>query len=596
MPRKAFTLIPLLLLAACGPQADTAAPLPQTATARSPPLAPAPSPQPAAANLVGGGGGDTEPSRCLSDATILVAANPTNIQFGQSSRLSWSVRLPDGCGAVQVRLNGATATTSESRTVTPPRSTTFTVLITETRLGRVAQRSASAQVDVGYPARIIIDGNTPDPVGVLISALGSANPAQVVELCNIDLDFTGHSGIEIGANRSVIASSACARGPRSSGPRIFVTDKRDGHSFLFVIRESNVHFSGFRLEGPSSEIGSAADNLESGINIFPFACETPACDTPGLIHDIEISNMEIFHWSGAGVSVGDNTETKERGRLINEKVDAVRIKNNFFHHNRHFDGNGYGVVVAGGGYALIEQNVFDENRHAIAGGSSDRKRDYSGYTVRDNLIFPGGGRHCSRWGICWQTHQIDMHGDASTTFGGDWCCGTAGETMIIERNTILYTAGLAIKIRGNPADKAVVDGNVFRHQSRGDAISQNGNPGFLDNSDDITRPIDVRPNNIFGADDPMAQLGSCDFAGDGQEDQFMATGVTWWALSPTTHQWRYLNTMRERLPDVRLGKFDGDAVCDVALGRGNPRLPVLPRTYSKSGTGPWEDFIGTTHK
>jgi hypothetical protein len=302
--------------------------------------------------------------------------------------------------------------------------------------------------------------------------------------------------------------------------------------------------------------------------------------------------MEIFHWSGAGLAVRDNTETEERGRLTNTNVGAINIKNNFFHHNRHFDGNGYGVVVGGGGYALMEQNVFDENRHAIAGGSSDdKKRDYSGYTVRDNLIFSGGGRNCTH-GVCWQTHQIDMHGDTSTLLGGDWCCGTAGETMIIERNTILYTAGYAIKIRGNPADKAVVDGNVFQHQNRGDAIAQNGNPGFGDN---ITRPIDVRPNNIFGAD-PSTELGSCDFFGDGTGDQFMATGVTWWALSPTTNQWRYLNTMRERLPEVRLGKFDGDAVCDVALGRGNPHFPTPPRTYSKSGTGPWEDFIGTTHK
>jgi len=100
------------------------------------------------------------------------------------------------------------------------------------------------------------------------------------------------------------------------------------------------------------------------------------------------------------------------------------------------------------------------------------------------LILPGGGLHCDFW-ACWQTHQVDMHGNVSTTFGGDGCCGTAGETIIIQRNTILYTggflpgsargiggqrpvwaSGLAIKIRGNPIDKAVVDGNVFLHKNR----------------------------------------------------------------------------------------------------------------------------------
>jgi hypothetical protein len=205
-----------------------------------------------------------------------------------------------------------------------------------------------------------------------------------------------------------------------------------------------------------------------------------------------------------------------------------------------------------------------------------------------------------------------MHGDQSTLFGGDWCCGTAGETIIVERNTILYTggfryytsplgslnppsmvweSGLAIKIRGNPTDKAVVDGNVFKHQTREDAIAQNGNPGWGDN---ITNPIQVRSNNVFGSD-PSVTLGSCDFAGDGHQDQFMATGATWWAKSPTTLQWRYLNTMRERLPELQLRKLDNDAVCDVGPASSSGPSGV-PLKYSKSGTGPWVPFLTIDNK
>jgi hypothetical protein len=154
--------------------------------------------------------------------------------------------------------------------------------------------------------------------------------------------------------------------------------------------------------------------------------------------------------------------------------------------------------------------------------------------------------------------------------------------MIIQRNTILYTKGTAIKIRGNPADKAVVDNNVFKIGDPGDAIAQNGNCGFGDN---ITNPIDVRPNNVFGAN-PIAELGSCDFFGDGKQDQFMATGVTWWARSPVTGQWRYLNTMKEKLSELQLRKLDGDDICDVAPKTARPDIP--PDRYSKSGTGPWE--------
>ena len=75
----------------------------------------------------------------------------------------------------------------------------------------------------------------------------------------------------------------------------------------------------------------------------------------------------------------------------------------------------------------------------------------------------------------------------------------------------------------------------------------------------------------------------------------MATGVTWWAKSPVTDQWRYLNTMSERLPQLLLPKADFDAVFDVVL-RAPPGEP--PKLYSKSGTGPWvplpktPDFTG----
>src|SRR5262249_45337465 len=97
-------------------------------------------------------------------------------------------------------------------------------------------------------------------------------------------------------------------------------------------------------------------------------------------------------------------------------------------------------------------------------------------------------------------------------FPHSWDCGTAGETIMIERNTILYKSGPAIKIRGNPADKAVADGNVFTHDNRDDAIEQNGTCSLL-GAGDITNPIVVRPNNVFKVD-PTTELGSCDFFGD----------------------------------------------------------------------------------
>ena len=69
----------------------------------------------------------------------------------------------------------------------------------------------------------------------------------------------------------------------------------------------------------------------------------------------------------------------------------------------------------------------------------------------------------------------------------------------------------------------------------------------------------------------------------------MATGVTWWAKSPVTRQWRYLNTMPERLSQLQLLRVDGDAVCDVAPRTKRPE--ALPGKYSRSGTGPWAPVL-----
>jgi hypothetical protein len=515
-----------------------------------------------------------EPSECdaLDALTVSVTANPSSIALGQSAVVSWSVTTPPGCENASVRLNDRPVAKTGHQTVTPSVSSMYRVTARLGRPGAQLTKSELARVTVTFPSRVVINQSTPNPVAVLVAALNNASDRKV-ELCNVDLDLTGFSTIELFDHVSLIASPGCERGPNSLGPRIFVTDRR-GTLPLFVISGDHVIISGFRLEGPTDGIGS--DGLkEEGIRIHPM-------DSADPIRHIEISNMEIYHWSGAGVEVQDNTKLAQRGRLFNTNPDAVTIRDNFIHHNRHGDGEGYGVSITQGAYALVEQNVFDENRHAITGAVSknDNGLDYSGYTARDNLILPGGGLHCGNI-FCWHTQQIDMHGDQSRWYSGDWECGTAGETIIIERNTILYDDGHAIKIRGNPIDKAVVDGNVFK-LGKDDAIAQNGNCGLF--GDNITNRIDVRGNNIFDAD-PMATLGSCDFVGNGEPDQFMATGATWWAKSPKTQQWRYLNTMPEPLTQLQLGDFDKDGKCDVALRSDNPS--GSPKIYSKGGTGPW---------
>jgi len=520
---------------------------------------------------LGGPGGEPQPSPCVDKATIQVTANPPAILWRQSSVISWTVALPSGCPFVQVQLNGEPVERTGSKEVFPPRSRPYAVTVS----GGSTTKQATVRVEVTYPARVVIGPDTKDPVPVLVGALvDSQNEAQTVELCDVDLDLTGYSFVGTALdNRSLIASPGCERSPRRRGPRIFVNDKRDRSHPLFAFGGDHFLMSGFRLRGPTVVIGSGEDNDEVAVLIAPTEREG---ETLGLVQSMEVSNMEIYWWSGVGIKVQDNSATASLGRLVNTNVGAVHIKGNYIHHNQHDNDDGYGVDVTNGGYALIEQNVFETNRHAIAGGSHNgAKTDFSGYTARDNLILAGGGSHCVWWVICWRTHQIDMHGDESHPFNPD-CCGIAGETIIIERNTILYTDGLAIKIRGSPLDKAVVDGNVFKHESSGAAITQN---------DADRKPIDIRPNNVFGVD-PSQGLPRCDFVGDRTSaDEFMATGVTWWARSGITHQWRFLNSMPGRLSDLKLGDVDGDKACDVVPLASFPG--ARGARYSKSGTSGW---------
>ena len=236
---------------------------------------------------------------------------------------------------------------------------------------------------------------------------------------------------------------------------------------------------------------------------------------------------------------------------------AVHIHDNYIHHNQAVGGDGYGVTVGDGGYALIERNVFDWNRHAIEGDGSPG----TGYVATANLVLENGGLH--RWipfpGFWVHTHQFDMHG---TEDCGVWDifsdalanCGDAGLSMFIRQNTFFYASDHAIKLRGTPEVGMFVGQNVFANHLR-----------FADAATQEETGLVEEPGNVFGYNGKL-DLGSCDLDGDGVLDSFMATGVTWWYSSGGTMPWVYLHTSTARLPEVVLGYFDGDERCDVKVG------------------------------
>jgi hypothetical protein len=131
--------------------------------------------------------------------------------------------------------------------------------------------------------------------------------------------------------------------------------------------------------------------------------------------------------------------------------------------------------------------------------------------------------------------------------------------MDIEFNTILYTAGNGIHLRGTPTspEGMVVTHNVFAHSEHDGGVVFIGamlqDESGLHDSD-----------NILGLD-TFNDRQSCDFDGDGHEDPFIATGVTFWFSSSVLDgRWVFLAQSPARLDEVSFNDFDGDGRCDAA--------------------------------
>lgn len=83
----------------------------------------------------------------------------------------------------------------------------------------------------------------------------------------------------------------------------------------------------------------------------------------------------------------------------------------------------------------------------------------------------------------------------------------------------------------------------------------------------------------------VTETAEGDFVGDGGSDDFMATGVTWWARSHATGQWRYLNTMTERLSN-----FSWEGRTTSPCGTWRPALPSEPLRRNGRGVVPFPGY------
>ena len=146
-------------------------------------------------------------------------------------------------------------------------------------------------------------------------------------------------------------------------------------------------------------------------------------------HDrLEVDNCEMAGWSLGAVNLKSGRDH--------------HIHHCFIHHNQ-YNGLGYGVCHCNA-VSLIERNLFDYNRHSIAGTGEPG----CGYEARNNLEIRHSLSHC-----------FDMHG------GSDRQDGTniAGDRVGVHHNTFRTPGRTPVVIRGEPTDEVLVHHNWFLH-------------------------------------------------------------------------------------------------------------------------------------
>jgi hypothetical protein len=453
--------------------------------------------------------------------------------------------------------------------VTPPSSGTYVLQATSLgRLYEMASASVTARLPEvnGRPLAAVTRGGEQ----ASLFALGARTPNAVVVISagvELDLSYLGELPVKAGVTMIGLRDAAHA-----AGPRVFT---QTFPTRLLVVGapgepSDNVRITGIRFEGGASE-----DPCDSAGSDGPVTRAVEVSSSRG----VDIGDNEFSRWPGSAVSIDDAD-----GRL--DEQHTVRVHDNFIHDNQHptycgldpgADGGlglGYGVVLGGGGFALVERNVFDSNRHAIAGEGSAG----TGYLAYRNLFLSPGlnaerlGKHHFNW-------HIDMHG-TETCNGHDFTCGMAGQFMDVGWNTVAnpsqsppQAVSEGVTLRGTPTDPRgmSVHDNVFV-MGRDLAMTETVSGGLHDdgrNSFNVTRLWTIFANNDA---DPGG--GTCDFDHDGVKDAFQATGATWWYFSSLAHRYIYLN-QSTLISGITLGDVNGDGLCDTSAGGTVKQTPSL---------------------
>jgi hypothetical protein len=370
-------------------------------------------------------------------------------------------------------------------------------------------------------------------------------------------------GVTIASNRG-----ALVEGVYSEGALIAVdSGSVSANVPVFDTNASGVRFSSLRFEGPYGIIDESYTQVETvGIRARSGAS------------NIEIDNIEIYGWTNAAIYL--------------KGAQHAYVHHNHIHrnHHQHFytntsTGSGasaYGIVLYDDADALIEANIFDYNRHSIAGHGEPGQS----YEARYNIV----QQHLA-------AHAFDMH-----QFTGPANAKSAGNEIYIHHNTFLTTQAstgvingttgspsnliaTGVDIRDKPTGCAWIEYNVFADSDippNAKVIRQeNSVDNFAPNYNAFGTTSLLSANGVTGEWRPVqpapASLSTMrigDFDGDGRDDLFKLDGDDWMVAPGGNGLWANLNSTSSvllsgtlALSDLRFGDFDGDGRTDIFFAK-----------------------------
>jgi hypothetical protein len=297
----------------------------------------------------------------------------------------------------------------------------------------------------------------------LIEGMKNAKPGQVVFIPgNTMIDFTtfiyiDNFVLEIPEGVTLAGD----RGHNGSEGALLKSDVLDTKGMLRAAGP-DVRISGLRIQGPdpNRRLDHHARSFNPGGMGRDYYYKFPisngiSCQHPGL----EVDNCIITGFSHSGIFLKEG-------------------ENHHIHHNYihkcQYNGLGYGVChdVAS---SVIEFNLFNSNRHSIAGTG----RSGCSYIARNNVEIGISLSHC-----------FDMHGGRDRKDG----TSVAGTNIEIYNNTF-YAPQYAVNIRGEPESQCLIYQNWFvNHMEKDDAVFP-----CPKNSPDQCEKIEIR-DNVYGKD------------------------------------------------------------------------------------------------